>query len=125
MYRDVGQWRDIRRRILEKGIPKKRISAETGISRKTINKMLAHEHPPGYRPRRRRYPKLAPYINTIDRLLHDNNSFPLAVNMTIKNIVQHLRREGKPTCAMRAQPDNCRSSIQGNVMFAAFGRSRW
>jgi transposase len=93
MYRDVRQWRDIRRRILEKGIPKKRVSAETGISRKTINKMLAHDHPPGYRPRRRRYPKLAPYIHTIDRLLRDNNSFPLAVNMTIQNIVQHLRRE--------------------------------
>ena len=93
MYRDERQWRDIRRRILEKGTPKKRVSAETGISRKTINKMLAHEHPPGYRPRRRRYPKLAPYIHTIDRLLHDNISFPLAVNMTIQNIVQHLRLE--------------------------------
>jgi transposase len=93
MYRDVRQWRDIRRRILEKGIPKKRVSVETGISRKTINKMLAHEHPPGYRPRRRKYPKLAPYIHRIDRLLHDNNSFPPAVNMTIQNIVQHLRRE--------------------------------
>jgi hypothetical protein len=32
-YRD-----DIRRRILEKGIPKKRVAAEAGISRKTINK---------------------------------------------------------------------------------------
>jgi hypothetical protein len=32
-YRD-----DIRRRILEKGIPKKRVAAETGVSRKTINK---------------------------------------------------------------------------------------
>jgi hypothetical protein len=85
--------RDIRRRILEKGTPKKRVSAETGISRKTINKMLAHERPPGYRPRRRSYPKLAPYIHTIDRLLYDNNSFPLAVNMTIRDIVQHLRRE--------------------------------
>ena len=50
MYRDVRQWRDIRRRILEKGTPKRRVSAEAGISRKTINKMLAHEHPPGYRP---------------------------------------------------------------------------
>jgi hypothetical protein len=45
--------------------------------------------------------------------------------------VGRARTEGEPTCAMRAQPDNCRSSlayrrpIQGNVMFAAFGRSRW
>jgi hypothetical protein len=49
MYCDVRQWHhtrrsllvasNIRRRILEKGIPKKRVPAETRISRKTINKM--------------------------------------------------------------------------------------
>jgi len=93
MYCDVRQWRHIRRRILEKGTPKKRVSSETGISRQTINKMLTHEHPPGYGPRRRRYPKLGPYIHTIDQLLHDNGSFPPATDMTMRNIVQHLRRE--------------------------------
>jgi transposase len=93
MYCDVRQWRQIRRRILEQRVPKKRVSAETGISRQTINKMLAHAQPPGYRRRQSRYPKLAPYIQTIDRLLSDNDSFPPAVNMTILDIVQHLRRE--------------------------------
>jgi transposase len=93
MYRDIRQWREIRRRILEKGAPKKRVSAETGISRKTINKMLAHEQPPGYRRRRSRYPKLAPHIPTIDRLLRDSESFPFAVKLTIQDIVHHLSRE--------------------------------
>src|SRR5260221_12262460 len=93
MYRDIRQWREIRRRILENGAPKKRVSAETGISRKTINKMLAHEQPPGYRRRRSRYPKLAPHIPTIDRLLRDNESFPFAVKMKTQDIVQHLLRE--------------------------------
>jgi transposase len=93
MYCDIRQWRQIRRRILEQGAPKKRVSAETGISRKTINKMLAHEQPPGYRRRRSKYPKLAPHIHTIDRLLNDNVSLPLAVNLTIQDIVQHLRSE--------------------------------
>jgi transposase len=93
MYRDIRQWREIRRRILEKGAAKKRVSAETGISRKTINKMLAHEQPPGYCRRRCRYPKLAPHIPTIDRLLRDSESFPFAVKMTIRDIVQHLNRE--------------------------------
>jgi transposase len=93
MYCDARQWRDIRRRILEQRAPKKRVSAETGISRQTINKMLAHEQPPGYRRRRSRYPKLAPHIHTIDRLLIANDSNPPTVNMTIQDIVQHLRRE--------------------------------
>jgi transposase len=92
MYCDARQWRDIRRRILEQGAPKKRVSAETGISRQTINKMLAHEQPQGYRRRRSRYPKLALHIHTIDRLLIASDSNP-AVNMTIQDIVQHLRRE--------------------------------
>ena len=92
MYCDVQQLRHIRRRILEQqGTPKKRVSAETGISRKTINKMLAHEEPPGYSRRRSRYPNTT--IHTIDRLLKRNDSFPLAVIMTIQDIVQHLRRE--------------------------------
>ena len=93
MYCDVRQWRQIRRRVLEQGVPKRRVSAETGIGRKTINKMLAHEQPPGYRRRRSRYPKLAPHIPTINRLLNDNDSLPPAVNMTIQDIVRHLRRE--------------------------------
>ena len=46
MYRNAKQWHRIRRSILENGVPKKRISRETGISRKTINKMLTHEDPP-------------------------------------------------------------------------------
>jgi hypothetical protein len=93
MYCDERQWREIRRRILEQGAPKKRVSAETGISRRTINKMLEHERPPGYRRRRSRYPKLAPHIHTIDRLLIDKESFSLPDNMTIQDIVRHLRRE--------------------------------
>ena len=48
MYCDVREWHHTRRRILvaphptahpKKGIPKKRVVAETRISRKTINKM--------------------------------------------------------------------------------------
>ncbi len=93
MYCDVRQWRHIRRRILEKGTPKKQVARETGVSRRTINKMLTHEHPPGYGPRPLRYPKLEPYIQTIDRLLHDTISFPPGANLTIRDIVEHLRRD--------------------------------
>ena len=94
MYRDVRQWHYIRRRILEEGIPKKRVARETGISRRTINKMLTHEHPPGYAPRRRTYPKLGPFVHTVDQLMHDHDAFPSATDMTIQAIVEHLRRDG-------------------------------
>jgi hypothetical protein len=81
MYYDVEQWRHIRQRILEKGTPKRRVSRETRVSRRTINKMLTHEHPPGYGPRPPRYPKLGPYIPAIDRLLHATVSSLPAANL--------------------------------------------
>jgi transposase len=92
MYREVAQWRHIRRRIREKGTPKKQVSRETGISRQTINKMLAHEKPPGYRPRPLHYPRLGPYISAIDRILHDAVSLTPATDITIQDIVERLRR---------------------------------
>jgi transposase len=93
MYCDVRQWRHIRRCILEKGMPKKRVSRETGISRRTINKMLMHEHLPSYGPRQRSYPKLRPYIDKINRLRRDATTSSPAANITIQDIVQLLRRE--------------------------------
>src|ERR1035437_835508 len=91
MYRDAKQWRQIRRSILENGAPKKKISRETGISRKTINKILTHKDPPLYGPRRRNYPKLGPYIPRINQLLIDKGS--LSSNISIRDIVHLLRRE--------------------------------
>jgi transposase len=93
MYREVAQWRRIRRRIREEGAPKKQVSRETGIGRRTINRMLAHENPPGYGPRPPRYPKLGPYISAIDRLLHETVSMTPAADMTIQDIVERLRRD--------------------------------
>src|SRR2546421_719189 len=93
MYREVPQWRHIRRRIEEEEIPKKQVSRETGISRRMINKILMHENPPGYGPRPPRYPKLGPYIPAIERLLPKTVSWPPATNLTIGHIVERLRRE--------------------------------
>jgi DNA-binding CsgD family transcriptional regulator len=45
MYRDVAQWLTIRHRVLVGGIPQRQIARETGISPKTIRKMLSYPHP--------------------------------------------------------------------------------
>jgi transposase len=93
MYREIAQWRQIRRRILEKGTPKKQVVRETRISRQTINKMLLHENPPGYSPRPPIYPKLGPYISAIDGLMQKSMSSTPAAYLTIRDIVELLRRE--------------------------------
>jgi transposase len=92
MYREVAQWRYIRRLIREKGTPKKQVSRETGISRQTINKMLTLENPPSYGPRPLQYPRLGPYISAIDRILHDALSLTPAADVRIQDIVERLRR---------------------------------
>jgi transposase len=93
MYREIVQWRQIRRRLLEDGTPKKQVARETGISRRTLNRILAYEGPPGYGPRPPYYPKLDPYIPAIGRLLTEAASLVPASRMTIRDIVEHLRRD--------------------------------
>jgi hypothetical protein len=93
MYRNAKQWHRIRRSILENGVPKKRISRETGISRKTINKMLTHKDPPRYAPRRRYYPKLGPYIPRIHQLLFDKGPVPTSTRIIVQDIVRLLRQD--------------------------------
>lgn len=46
MYRDPKQWTYIRRLILEEGASRRGVSRKTGLSRKTVRKMLAHPQPP-------------------------------------------------------------------------------
>ena len=58
MYREVAQWRHVRRCIQEEETPKRQVARDTGISRRTINKMLMHENPPGYGPRPPRLPEI-------------------------------------------------------------------
>ena len=55
MYSDALEWTGIRYRILRMGVPIRQIAHETGISRKTIRKMLVHALPPPYGPRQRHH----------------------------------------------------------------------
>jgi hypothetical protein len=83
MYREVAQWRHVRRSILEKGTPKRQVARDTGISRRTINKMLMHENPPRYGPRPPLYPKLGPYISAIDELISSNPAADLTIGTSL------------------------------------------
>src|SRR5204863_6236449 len=76
MYRDVAQWSGIRDRVLRKGVSIRQVSRETGISPKTIRKMLDHSLPQPHRLRRRRYPKLGPHKGIIERLFRENATLP-------------------------------------------------
>ena len=50
MYRDPKQWTYVRRLILEKGHSRRGVARKTGLSRKTIRKMLKSPRPPREAP---------------------------------------------------------------------------
>jgi transposase len=91
MYRDVAQWSTIRDRILRKGVSIRQVSRETGISYKTIRKMLDHTLPQQLRPRNRRYRKLGPHIGSVQRMLREDATLPAAARRSIKAIYKHIR----------------------------------
>ena len=45
MYRNLEQWMWIRNRLIEEGISQRELERETGVSRTTLSKMLAHPFP--------------------------------------------------------------------------------
>jgi transposase len=91
MYRDVVQWATIRRRVLVEGVSRRQIARETGISRVTIRKMLAHPHPPPCGPRSRRYPKLGPHTASIRRMLRENATLPPAARLSVRAMYERIR----------------------------------
>jgi hypothetical protein len=84
MYRDVPQWSRIRNEVLRKGISIRRVVRETGISRKTVRKMLDHPLPQPYGPRSLRYPKLGPHTASVRRMLQENATLPPSARLSIK-----------------------------------------
>ena len=49
MYTDMQEWGSIRRRVLVDKVSKRQILDETGMHWQTLEKILAHPLPPGYR----------------------------------------------------------------------------
>jgi DDE superfamily endonuclease len=95
MYRDVTQWLSIRNQILWKGISIRQVVRETGISHKTVRKMLDRPLPQPYGPRSHRYPKLGPHTASVRRMLQENATLPPSGRLSIKAIYERIRdKEG-------------------------------
>src|SRR5918997_320456 len=91
MYRDVAQWSSVRDRILRKGASIRQVVRETGISRKTVRKMLDHPLPQPYGPRSRRHPKLGPHVASVRRMLQENATLPPSARLATRAIYERIR----------------------------------
>jgi transposase len=90
----MEQWREIRRRVLVEGVSKRQIQRETGLHWKTLDKILKHSVPPGYRRRKAiRKPKIGAFVPQIAAILEQDKALPKKQRHTIGRIWQRLRTE--------------------------------
>lgn len=95
MYADMEQWAEIRHRVLVKGESKRKVLRDTGVHHTTLEKMLEHSGPPGYR-REAAYsrPKIGPYEDRIRQILLEDQAAPKKQRHTAKRIFDRIRDEG-------------------------------
>ena len=94
MYANREQWTEIRRQVLVEGLSRREACKSYKLHWKTLQKMLRHEEPPGYRrmkPVRR--PKIEPAISIIHQILADDAKAPKKQRHTAKRIWERLRDE--------------------------------
>jgi transposase len=90
----MEQWRTIRRRVLVEGVSKRQILRETGMHRKTLEKILGHSAPPGYqRSKPVKKPKIGPYLARIRQILEADREVPRKQRHTAKRIWERLQTE--------------------------------
>jgi transposase len=94
VYTDMENWAEIRRRVLVDGLSKRAACREYDIHWDTLQKILDHPEPPGYRrtaPRPK--PKLDPFLPVIHRILEGDKKAPRKQRHTARRIFERLRDE--------------------------------
>ena len=92
-------WTKLRVRRAQEGLSKRELCREEGISWKTLEKVLSHAEPPGYR-RSAPYaePKLGAYVERIKEILIADKALPKKQRHTAQRIFERLREEGYEGC---------------------------
>lgn len=90
MYSDHEQWARIQYRVLVEGATQRQVARETGISPNTVRKMLRERQPVPYGPREQVFPKLGPYLQTIQQMvLRDEQP-----SLSYRAIYRSIREQG-------------------------------
>jgi transposase len=95
-------WSEIRRRVLTGELTKRAACREYDLHWETLEKILAHVEPPGYRRKQPcRKPKIEPFLPIIHEILEGDRKAPKKQRHTAQRIWERLRDEhgftGKPT----------------------------
>jgi transposase len=95
----MEMWSEIRREVPTGTLSKRAAIATYGVGWHTLQKMLAHDEPPGYRQAKQRpKPKLEPFLPVIRQILEDDGKAPTKQPHTARRIFEHLRngRHSRP-----------------------------
>jgi transposase len=95
VFTDMEKWAKIRRDVHVEGKSKRQVQRETGLSWKTLEKILTHGSPPGYR-RTEPYekPKIGPYLDRIAQIIEADRDVPRKQRHTAKRIYERIREDG-------------------------------
>jgi len=87
-------WTEVRRRVLTGELSKRAACQEYGLNWRTLEKMLSHVEPPGYRRQaKREQPVLGPHLVWIHEVLELDKKEPRKQRHTAKRIFDRLKAE--------------------------------
>ena len=88
-------WSEVRRRVLTGELSKRQARKEYGLHWDTLQKILQHEEPPGYRKKQPRgKPVLGSFVALIHEILEADKQAPKKQRHTAKLILERLRGKG-------------------------------
>jgi transposase len=94
VYTNMETWAEIRRRVLVDGLSKRAACRAYDIHWDTLQKILEHPEPPGYRRKAPRPKlKLDPFLPVIHQILEDDREAPRKQRHTARRIFERLRDE--------------------------------
>jgi len=88
-------WTEIRRKVLVDGVSKRQALRQYGIHWETLQKVLGHSSPPGYRMREERpKPRIGRYLERIRQIIEEDKAAPKKQRHRAKRIFERIRSEG-------------------------------
>ena len=90
---NMEQWARVRRKVLVDGRSKRSVMSEEGLHWETLQKMLSHSSPPGYRRAKKRGRKIDVHEEWIRRVLDGDREVPRKSRHTAKRIFDRLKTE--------------------------------
>jgi len=95
VYREMKRWAEIRYSVLREEKSKREVLRETGMHWTTLEKILQHTEPPGYRlSKERPKPKIGPFLDRIADILESDKQVPKKQRHTAKRLYERIKEEG-------------------------------